>query len=87
MLNVIYINVQLINITAAFIKGKVTTTCRHKVMKLTGVQAVKLNTMYGPKRGSHMTMGNKCIIVYQCRGVGGWNVLRTYGAWKKRTEF
>jgi hypothetical protein len=52
-------------------KGKVATTCKHKVMNLPGVQAVKLYIMFGPKRGSHITMGNKCIIVHQCRGVGG----------------
>jgi hypothetical protein len=72
-------------------KGKVTTTCKHKVMKLPCGQAVKPKTMFGPERGSHMTMENKCIIVHQCRGkggggVGGWNVLCTYGAWEKRTE-
>jgi len=53
-------------ITAAFIKGKVKTTCKHKVMKLPGVQALKLNTMFGPKRGSHMVMHNSSSVQ------GGW---------------
>jgi hypothetical protein len=68
-------------------KGKVTTTCKHKVMKLAGVQEMKLNTMFGPKRGSHMTVGNKCIIVHHCWGIGEWNVLLTYGAWKNMQNF
>ena len=81
----IYLHVQLINITAAFMRGKFTTTCKHKVMNLLCVWAVKLNAMRGPKRGSRMRIGHKSIIVHQYRGMRWtefsayvWGVGKTY---------